>query len=136
MSLTTQHKLLPGLNWKLRVEDAGRDAKLLQEQFEPVAPVNSSHKQQRLSLNQLQLQKSVDEQELVFLLTFDGVLLQLAAVWELRALKLQDHLRRDRSGSGDKIKQNNSKALRSAIMALQGESFTVCPPCKIHVATS
>lgn len=83
----------PGLHRQLRVKHAGRNAKLFQEQFEPVAPVQRSNKQQCLALNQPQPQQRVDEQELVLLLTLDAVLLQLAAVRKLGALKLQDHLK-------------------------------------------
>ncbi|TNN41982.1 hypothetical protein EYF80_047849 [Liparis tanakae] len=85
--------LSPGLDGQLRVEDAGGDPELLQEQFEPVAPVHRAHKDQRLALDQTQLQQRVDQQELVLLATLDAVLLQLAAVRQLRALELQDHLR-------------------------------------------
>lgn len=83
----------PGLHRQLRVKHTGRNAKLFQEQFEPVAPVQRSNKHQRLALNQPQPQQRVDEQELVLLLTLDAVLLQLAAVRKLGALKLQDHLK-------------------------------------------
>lgn len=85
--------LSPGLNGQLRVEHAGRNTELFQEQFKSVASVHCSHKHQRLALDQSQLQQCVDEQELVLLLALNAVLLQLAAVWELGALKLQDHLR-------------------------------------------
>lgn len=78
----------PGMDRQLRVKNTGRNTKLFHKQFEPVAPVHCSHKHQRLALNQPQPQQRVDEQELVLLLTFDAVLLQLAAVWQLRALKL------------------------------------------------
>lgn len=78
----------PGLNGQLGVENTGRDTKLFQKEFEPVAPVHCSHKHQRLALNQSQPQQRVDQQELVLLLTSDAVLLQLTAVWQLRALKL------------------------------------------------
>lgn len=78
----------PGLDGQLGVKNAGRNPKLFQKQFEPVASVHCSHKHQCLALNQPQPQQRVDEQELVLLLTFDAVLLQLAAVWQLRALKL------------------------------------------------
>lgn len=83
----------PGLDGQLRVEHTGGNPKLLQEQFESVTSVHGSHEHQRLALDQPQPQQRVDEQELVLLLTFEAVLLQLAAVGELRALKLQDHLR-------------------------------------------
>lgn len=83
----------PGLHWQLRVEHAGGNAKLLHEQLEPVAPVQRSDKHQRLALNQPQPEQRVDEQELVLLLAPDAVLLQLAAVWQLRALELQDDLK-------------------------------------------
>lgn len=82
----------PGPDRQLRVENAGGDTELLQEELEPVAPVHGSHEQQRLTLNQSQLQQRVDKQELVLLLTLDAVLLQLAAVRQLRALQLEDHL--------------------------------------------
>lgn len=91
----------PGLDGQLRVEDAGGDPELLQEQFEAVAAVQGSHEHQRLPLNQAQLQQRVDEQELVLLLTLEAVLLQLAAVGQLGALKLQDHLGKHRSAYSD-----------------------------------
>lgn len=83
----------PGVHGQLRVEHAGGNAKLLHEELEPVAPVQRSDKHQRLALNQPQPEQRVDEQELVLLLAPDAVLLQLAAVWQLRALELQDDLK-------------------------------------------
>lgn len=98
----------PGLDRQLGVKNAGRNTKLLQKQFEPVAPLHCSHKHQRLALNQPQPQQRVDEQELVLLLTFDAVLLQLAAVWQLRALKLEDDLREHGFKCEDKARSNYS----------------------------
>lgn len=99
----------PGLDGQLRVQHTGRNPKLLQKQFESVASVHRAHKQQRLALNQLQPQQRVDEQELVLLLTLDAVLLQLAAVRQLRALKLQDHLRGHRCRYEDQTRPNNTR---------------------------
>lgn len=115
----------PGLHGQLRVEHAGGNAKLLQEQLEPVAPVQRSDKHQRLALNQPQPQQSVDEQKLVLLLAPDAVLLQLAAVWQLRALELQDDLRGDSDASvrGKDVRPNRCACATAAAqvrMTLQG----------------
>ena len=104
---------LPGLDGQLGVENAGRNAELFQEQLESVASVHRSHKHQRLALNQPQPQQRVDEQELVLLLTLDAVLLQLTAARELRALKLQDHLREHRPRREDEIRPNNTERTKS-----------------------
>lgn len=90
----------PGPDRQLGVQNAGGNTELLQEEFEPVAPVHGSHKQQRLTLDQPQLQQRVDEQELVLLIAFDAVLLQLAAVRQLRALQLEDDLNDQSTESG------------------------------------
>lgn len=82
----------PGLDGKLRVQHAGRDAELLQEELEAVAALDGADEDQRLSSHQAKLQQGVDQQELVLFFTLDAVLLQLCAVWQLRALKLQRHL--------------------------------------------
>lgn len=103
----------PGVDWELRVKNAGRNTKLFQEEFEPVAPFDCSDKHQRLALHQAQLQQCVDEKELVFFLTFDAVLLQLAAVWKLRALQLEDYLNEHRAKwSSVKLKPNNSQYIK------------------------
>lgn len=116
----------PGLDGQLRIEDAGGDAELLQEELEAVAAVHGAHEQQRLPADQLQLQQRVDEQELVLLLAFDGVLLQLAAVGQLRALQLQDHLR----GHGSRSEQNRGGPITTES---QKTRFRVdagaAPPC-------
>lgn len=100
---------LPGLDGQLGVEHAGGNTELFQEQLESVASVHRSHKHQRLALNQPQPQQRVDEQELVLLLTFDAVLLQLTAAGELRALKLQDDLRENRTRREDQTRPNNTE---------------------------
>lgn len=100
---------VPGLDGQLGVEHAGGNTELFQEQLESVASVHRSHKHQRLALNQPQPQQRVDEQELVLLLTFDAVLLQLTAAGELRALKLQDDLRENRTRREDQTRPNNTE---------------------------
>lgn len=77
---------LPGVHREFGVEDAGRNAELLQEQLESVTTIHLVDENERLASHQAQFEKCVDEEELVLLLTFHTVLLQLGAVWELGAL--------------------------------------------------
>lgn len=85
----------PGVHRELRVEHAGRDAELLQEEFEAVAAVNGPDEDEGLAPDQGQLEQGVDEQELILLLTADVVLCELGAAWQLGALQLQSHLEGD-----------------------------------------
>lgn len=80
------------MNRQFRVQDTSRDAELLQKQLEPVTAVHVADEYERLPSNQAELQERVDEQELILLLTFDAVLLELRAVGQLGTLELQRHL--------------------------------------------
>lgn len=84
--------LAPGMNWQFGVQDASRNAKLLQKQFESITSLHSADKYERLSSHQAELQEGVDEQKLVLFLTFHAVLLKLWSVRQLWTLKLQRNL--------------------------------------------
>lgn len=77
----------PRAQWELSVEHAGGDAELLQEEAQPVAPLQSVDEEQRLSPNQRQLEQGVQQQKFVFLgLTDHLKLLQLVWPWQLGLL--------------------------------------------------
>jgi hypothetical protein len=62
---------------ELRVEDAGLDAKLLEEQLEPVRAVDVGDKDEALAPDELELEQDIGEQELVLLGRLDVVLGQV-----------------------------------------------------------
>lgn len=76
----------PRAHREFRVEDAGRNAELLQEKLEPVTAIQTADEYERLASHQAKFEKCIDEEELVLLLTFHTVLLQLGLVWKLGAL--------------------------------------------------
>lgn len=68
------HDVVPRVEWQLRVEDASLNAKLLEEELEPVRPVDVVDEQETLALDELELEEDVGEQELIRLGRADVVL--------------------------------------------------------------
>lgn len=77
------YQYLPRMHREFGVENTGRNAELLQEKLQPVTAIQTADEYERLASHQAQFEECVDEEELVFLLTFHTVLLQLGTVWKL-----------------------------------------------------
>lgn len=67
----------PRVEGQFGVENTGFDAKLLQEELEPVAPVNVVDKEDAFAFDKAELEEDIGEEELVRLGAVDVVLREL-----------------------------------------------------------
>lgn len=105
----------PGTQWELSVEHARRDAELLQEEAQPIAPLQGVDKEQALATNQRQLEQGVQQQELVFLCLADHLELpQLVWPGQLGLLQLESDLQEVGAPRSGKRKKQNCQLLVQA----------------------
>jgi hypothetical protein len=61
-----------------------------QEQFEPIARRDVVDKDERLAAKELELQKSVEEEESIFTLGVEDVLPELLLIWQVTLFEFDD----------------------------------------------